>query len=90
MEEQMAIVGASWTTGTVTGNFASDGQSSIRFSVTRSDAPASGGLTNQLMNISVTTFSDDNGNGTMDAGEARITLTTKVAKLVSYATKAGS
>jgi len=90
MEEQLAVVGATWATGTVTGNFASDGQSSIRFSVTRSDSPASGGLTNQLMVISVTTFSDDNGNSSMDASEARIVLTTKVAKLVSYATKAGS
>ena len=44
MEEQLAIVGATWTTGTVTGNFASDGQSSIRFSVTRSDAAVSGGI----------------------------------------------
>jgi hypothetical protein len=90
MEEQLAVVGASWTTGTVTGNFAADGQSSIRFSVTRSDAPASGGITNQLMNVSVTTYSDDNGNSAMDASEARVTLSTKVAKLVSYATKAGS
>ena len=38
MEEQLAIVGATWATGTVTGNFAADGQASIRFSVTRSDA----------------------------------------------------
>jgi hypothetical protein len=90
MEEQLAVVGATWATGTTTGNFASDGQSSIRFSVTRSDSPAGGGLTNQLMVISVTTYSDDNGNSSMDASEARIVLTTKVAKLVSYATKAGS
>src|SRR6478672_13752712 len=36
MEEQLAIVGATWTTGTLTGNFASDGQSSIRYTVTKS------------------------------------------------------
>jgi hypothetical protein len=90
MEEQLAIVGATWATGTVTGNFASDGQSNIRYSVTRTDAPASGGITNQLMVITVTTFSDDNGNTTMDASEARLTFTTKVAKLASYVTKAGS
>ena len=90
MEEQLAVIGATWSTGTVTGNFASDGQSSIRFNVTRSDAPASGGITNQLMNVSVTTFSDDNGNSAMDTAEARVSLSTKVAKLASYATKAGS
>src|SRR3954469_17769638 len=43
MEEQLAIIGANWPTGTVTGNFASDGQSNIRFSVTRSDAVVDGG-----------------------------------------------
>jgi hypothetical protein len=90
MEEQLAVVGATWATGTVTGNFAADGQSSIRFSVTRSDSAGSGGITNQLMSVSVTTYSDDNGNTTMDSSEARITLSTKVAKLVSYETKAGS
>ena len=90
MEEQLAVVGATWSTGTVIGNFASDGQSSIRFSVTRSDAPASGGITDKLMNVSVTTFSDDNGNSAMDTAEARVILSTKVAKLASYATKAGS
>ncbi len=31
MEEQLAVVGATWATGTVTGNFASDGQSTIRY-----------------------------------------------------------
>ena len=90
MEEQQAIVGATWATGTVAGNFAADGQSSIRFSAVRSDSPASGGIANQLMNISVTTYSDDNGNSAMDTSEARLVFTTKVAKLVSYATKAGS
>src|SRR5215211_4047969 len=35
MEEQLAIVGATWSTGTVSGNFAADGQSSIRYTVTR-------------------------------------------------------
>lgn len=90
MEEQQAIVGATWVTGTVTGNFASDGQSSIRYSVTRSDAAASGGITNQLMVITTTTYSDDNANSTMDSSEARLTFTTKVAKSVSYVTRAGS
>lgn len=90
MEEQLAIASATWATGTLTGNFSTVGQPTIRFTATRSDAPASGGITNQLMNVSVTTFSDDNGNSTLDASEARIVLSTKVAKLASYVSKAGS
>lgn len=90
MEEQQAIVGAAWTTGTATGNFASEGQASIRYSVTRSDSAGSGGISNQLMVITLTTFSDDNANSTMDSSEARLTFTTKVAKSVSYVTRAGS
>src|SRR4051794_7518504 len=90
MEEQLAIVGATWSTGTLTGNFASDGQATIRYSVTRSDAVVDGGVVGKLMTVTVTTYSDDNGNSTMDAVEARTTMTTKVAKLVSYVTKSSS
>jgi len=90
MEEQVAIVGATWTTGTLTGNFASDGQSSIRYSVTKSDAVVDGGVVGKLMTIVVTTYSDDNGNSSMDASEARTTMTTKVAKTLSYVSKAAN
>jgi len=90
MEEQLAVIGATWTTGTLTGNFASDGQSSIRYTVTKSDAVVDGGVVGKLMVVTVTTYSDANGNSTMDASEARTTLTTKLAKLVSYVTKASS
>lgn len=90
MEEQLAVVGASWATGTLIGNFAADGQSTIRYTVTRSDAAIDGGISGKLMVVTVTTYSDDNGNGAMDSSEARITMTTKVAKLASYVTKAGS
>lgn len=90
MEEQLAIVGASWTTGTLTGNFASDGQSSIRYSVTRSDAVVDGGVVGKLMVVTVTTYRDDNANNAMDTTEPRTTMKTKVAKLVSYVTKASS
>jgi hypothetical protein len=90
MEEQEAIVAASWASGTTTGSFAADGAAGIRYSVMRSDAPASGGLTNQLMNISVTVYSDDNGNAALDAGEAQTTFTTKISKLANYVGIAGS
>lgn len=90
MEEQIAIVSASWSTGTITGNFAADGAAGIRFTATRSDAPASGGLTNRLMNVSVTVYSDDNGNAALDAGELQSTFTTKISKLANYESMAGS
>jgi hypothetical protein len=88
LEEQLGIVAATWATGTVTGNFASDGQASIRFTVTRSDAVVDGGIVGKLMVVTVTTYSDDNGNSAMDASEARTIMTTKIANLVSYVTKA--
>jgi len=88
MEEQLAIIGATWPTGTITGNFASDGQSSIRYSVTRSDAVVDGGVVGKLMVVTVTTYYDANGNSAMDSTEARTILTTKIAKLTSYVTKA--
>jgi hypothetical protein len=90
MEEQLAIVGATWTTGTLSGNFASDGQASIRYTVTKSDAVVDGGVVGKLMVVTVTTYSDDNGNSSMDASEARTTVTTKIAKLTSYVSKANS
>jgi hypothetical protein len=90
MEEQLAIVAATWTEGNLAGDFAADGHANIRYSVTRSDTPASGGIDNRLMSVSVTTYSDDDGDDTMDAIEARITVTTKISKLVSYENAASS
>jgi hypothetical protein len=90
LEQQLAVIGATWTEGTSTGDFAADGHVNIRFSVTTSDAPANGGIDNRLMNVSVTTYSDDDNDDTMDAAEARITVTTKLGKLLSYESKAAS
>ena len=84
MEEQLAVAGATWTEGTSGGDFVADGHANIRFTVTQSDAPASGGIDDRLMNVSVTTFSDDDSDDTMDAAEARITVTTKISKLATY------
>jgi hypothetical protein len=90
LEEQLAIVAASWTAGTTSGDFATDGAASIRFTATRSDSAGNGGITNRLMSVSVTVFSDDNGNATLDTGELSSTFTTKVSKLVNYESMAGS
>src|SRR3954454_13855664 len=71
MEEQLAIVGATWPIGTSTGNFAADGQSSMRYTVPRSDAVVHEGIVSKLMLVAVTTYSDDNGNSYKDLSEAR-------------------
>ena len=90
MEEQLAIVAASWTEGTISGDFAADGHANIRFSAARSDDPASGGIADRLMYVSVTTYSDDDGDDSLDADEMRTIMTTKIGRLVSYENKAGS
>lgn len=90
MEEQLAVVAAGWTTGSLNGNFASDGFPGIRYSVIRSDSPANGGLTNRLMNIAVTVYSDDNNNLALDANEMQTSLATKISKLVTYQSLVGN
>jgi hypothetical protein len=88
MEEHLAIAAAGWATGTANGDFAADGHANIRFTVSRSDAVASGGIVNRLMSVTVTTYSDDDGDDAMDANEMRTTLATKIGKFVSYESKA--
>jgi hypothetical protein len=90
MEEQLAIAAATWTNGTQSGSFAADGHPSIRYTVTRSDSVADGGIANRLMTVSVTTYSDENGNNALTAGEPSTTLTTKISKLATYEARVGS
>jgi hypothetical protein len=84
MEEQLAVVAASWTTGNASGDFAADGHANVRYTVVRTDNPASGGITDRLMSVTVTTYNDDDGDDTMDANEMQTSLTTKIGKFVSY------
>lgn len=84
LKAQAALVMQNWTSGTVTGGFSTDGYASIKYTAVKSDAPASGGLTNRLMHIQVTAYDDANGNSVADAGELKSTIRTKVAKLASY------
>ena len=84
LETQCAVVMRSWSSGTAAGNLAGDGYSAVRYSVTRSDAVASGGLVNRLMAIQVTVYYDDDGDATLDSNELKVVFRTKVAKLASY------
>ncbi|MBA3480537.1 MAG: hypothetical protein H0T51_01870 [Pirellulales bacterium] len=74
----------SWATGTTTGNFAADGHAGIRYTLTRSDDPADGGIDDRLMHVRVTVFDDVNGNATRDSNEIAVRFRTKVAKLLTY------
>jgi hypothetical protein len=88
MEEHLAIVSASWTEGTFVGNFAADGHSTIRYIVVQSDDSANGGMDGRLMNVSVTTYRDADGDAALDAAELRNVMTTKIGKFTSYENKA--
>jgi Tfp pilus assembly protein PilV len=90
MEEELAVVAATWTNASASGDFASEGHPDIRYSVARSDSAANGGIPNQLMNVSVTAYDDADGDDALDAGEPRTVLTTKVSKLATYESLAGS
>jgi hypothetical protein len=73
-----------WTTGTFTGNFASEGHPAIRYSVFQSHLPPDGGIANRLMHVRATVFDDANGNSALDSGELAVSFRTKVAKLLTY------
>jgi hypothetical protein len=90
LEEQSAVVAATWDDGTLSGNFAADGHADIRYVVSRADTPPNGGIPNRLMNVSVTTYCDNSGDGALDTDEPQITLTTKISKLNSYESRAGT
>lgn len=92
LEAQLAAVAAldsAWPGAAPSpGSFASEGHPDMRYTVTWSDNPANGGLTNRLMNVTVTTYYDEDGDGSQDAGEPAITLNTKIGKFASYENKA--
>jgi type II secretory pathway pseudopilin PulG len=84
LESQAALVMQNWANGSASGNFATDGYTTIRYTVSKSDAPADGGLTDQLMHIQVTTYEDADGDSVADADEIQTSFRTKIAKLASY------
>jgi len=87
----VAVLDTAWPgTAPPPGNFAAEGQPNMRYVVSWSDNPANGGLANRLMNVSVTTYYDEDGDASQDASEPAVTLTTKIGKFTSYESKAGS
>ena len=84
LDEQLALAAAYWSNGTVTGNFAAEGQPQLRFRIVTSDAVAAGGLVNRLMAVTSTVWQDTNGNSAQDGGEPYVTLASKTAKMAVY------
>jgi hypothetical protein len=84
LEYAQGISMQSWFVTTTSGNMASDGYSSIRYTITWSDAPASGGITGKLMHVQVVVYDDANGNSALDSSEPVVRFRTKVAKLATY------
>lgn len=84
LEEQMAIVASNWTTGSSTGDFATDGHADVRYTLSRSDAVVDGGMVDQLMHIEVTTYVDEDSDDLLDADEKSCYFRTKVAKMHLY------
>lgn len=84
LEGQAALAMQNWSNGTVTGNFSADGYSTVKYTATRSDAVASGGLVNRLMHIQVTAYEDKDADSVADANEVKVTIRTKIAKMMTY------
>ncbi len=90
LEEHLALIGADWQTGTYAGNFATEGEPTFRFLVSRSDSNGDGGIIDQLMAVTATTWQDIDGDGSLDSSEPSVVLGGKVAKTLSYQNEAGS
>src|SRR3954465_5400660 len=60
LEQSLAKTAGAWNTTAESGSYSSIGYSRLRYSVTKSDAPPSGGLTDQLVAITATVWDDAN------------------------------
>ncbi len=84
LEQYAARTMAVWTTGTLSGTYATEGYADLRYTLTRSDAAASGGIANRLMALQLTAWHDANNNSVRDANESYVILATKVSKVRGY------
>lgn len=84
LEEQLSIAAADFLDGSDNGTFGDPGLEGIRYTATRSTSAASGGITDQLMVLTVTVWDDENGNTAVDSGEAQVSYATKLASMALY------
>lgn len=84
LELRLAQVAADWALGSFSGSMASDGRPSLRYETSCSDSVIDGGIADQLMVITTTTYFDENGDGSLDTNELHCTFSTKLARLMNY------
>lgn len=90
LEEHLALASADWQEGAYSGDLSTYGHPELRYSVTKSDDAAGGGIADELMVITATVWCDEDSDGLLDTGEPSIVLASKVAKLSGYQEQAGS
>jgi hypothetical protein len=86
LEQSLSKTAGSWNTTTESGNYSSIGYSRLKYTVTKSDAPANGGLTGTLIAFTATVWDDTDLDGILDVGEKYVQFSTKLAKLAVYNT----
>jgi hypothetical protein len=84
LEQYAARTMSAWTTGTLSGTYAAQGYSDLRYTLTRSDTAASGGIPARLMALQLTAWHDPDSNGTRNTNESYIVLATKVSRVAGY------
>jgi hypothetical protein len=84
LEQYLAMTAYQWSEEGAAGTFASEGYSDLRFQVTRSEQTADGGLPDQLIVVTATTWEESGNNTAPDSGESQVTFYSKLAKMVTY------
>ena len=82
IEEQMSVINAGFTTASQSGNFSAQGRPQVAYQVIRTDSASAGGVPGLLMAISVKVWFDLDQDQTLDAGERKVELNTKMARSI--------
>ncbi|MFN3152379.1 hypothetical protein [Bremerella sp.] len=84
LEEQLSIAAADFLEGSDSGTFSNPGLNGIRYTATRTTSAVDGGITDQLMVLTVTVWDDENGNSSVDSDEPQVSYATKLASMALY------
>ena len=84
IEQRLCLTAATWTSGTFTGDYASDGHADVRFETICSDDPSDGGISGELMDLRTTVYYDADGDNALDAGELSCSFRTKLGRFATY------
>jgi len=84
LEEQLSIAAAEFQAGSESGTFSDPGLNGVRYTATRSTSAIDGGITDQLMVVTVTVWDDENGNSAIDTSEPQVAYATKLASMAIY------